>query len=224
MKGKTLLMTTFIDRRKEYQHAELDEGSVHPSPFAQFTQWFDQELQHHDTAHSEYEPNAFALATVGKDMQPSSRMLLLKGIDATGFLFFTNYESRKADHLAENPACSMLFYWPAHERQVRIEGRAEKVAAEVSDTYFSSRPRGAQCGATISLQSRVASSRAEIEGALKSFQEQVGESPLSRPAYWGGFRVVPERFEFWQGRESRLHDRISYRLENGAWKIERLWP
>jgi pyridoxamine 5'-phosphate oxidase len=217
-------MAEFIDRRKEYRHGELDESTVDSSPFSQFKHWFDQALQHHDGNSHEHEPNAFALATVGKDLKPSVRMLLLKGIDERGFLFFTNYESRKAEQMAENSACSMLFYWPAHERQIRIEGVAEKVEPEISDTYFSARPRGAQCGATISLQSRVASSRDEIEGAFRAFQEQAGEGPLIRPSYWGGYRVVPTRFEFWQGRESRLHDRVCYSLENSAWKIERLWP
>ena len=170
-------------------------------------------------------PNACAIATVGKDLRPSVRMVLLKSLEEQGFVFFTNYESQKGRQIAQNSFGSMLFYWASLERQVRIEGRFEMVSAAESDSYFAVRPRTAQLRAAVSRQSEVVSSRAELEGAYAEAERRSGGAPIVRPAHWGGYRLLPESFEFWQGRESRLHDRIRYsQLRGGLWRIERLWP
>ncbi len=207
--------------RKEYERGELDEGSVSASPIAQFREWFEAASQQP----GESEPNACAVATVGADLRPSVRMVLLKSLEERGFVFFTNYESLKGRQISHNSFGSMLFYWASLERQVRIEGSFEVVSAAESDSYFSSRPRSAQLGAAVSRQSEVVPSRAEMERAYAEAEQLSGGAPIARPAHWGGYRLLPERVEFWQGRESRLHDRLRYvRLEGGAWRIERLWP
>jgi pyridoxamine 5'-phosphate oxidase len=206
------------DRRREYSRESLDVDSVARSPFDQFARWFDEALK------SELrEPTAMAVATVGADGRPSARMVLLKGFDARGFVFYTNYESRKGRELGGNPHASLLLYWAELERQVRIEGEIEKVAAEESDEYYRTRPLGARIGAWASPQSEVIG-----KGALMARVAEMGLrhgiNP-SRPAHWGGYRVVPREFEFWQGRPSRLHDRIRYRKSTpDDWTIERLAP
>jgi pyridoxamine 5'-phosphate oxidase len=151
-------------------------------------------------------------------------MVLLKSFDEGGFTFFTNYLSRKGQQLASNPKASLLFYWPALERQIRIEGSCEKVSAEETEAYFHSRPKGSQIGAAISLQSEVVASRSVIDEAYRKLEVAVGEGAVTRPAGWGGYRLVPMTFEFWQGRESRLHDRLRYERNHAAWRVSRLWP
>ena len=214
---------SIADLRQEYKLAQLDEVGVSPDPFQQFSKWFDQarkaELQ---------EPNAMTLATVapGTDglARPSARIVLLKGFDARGFVFFTNYESRKGQELAANPLAGLLFHWVALEREVRIEGRVDKVSGEESDAYFASRPRGSRIGAWASPQSQVIRDRQWLEDEFAETAETFKDD-APRPPHWGGYRLAPEVIEFWQGRHSRLHDRIVYRLQpDGAWKIERLAP
>jgi pyridoxamine 5'-phosphate oxidase len=205
--------------RKEYQHGELDERSVATSPFTQFRSWFDEAM-----THAGGEPNACALATVGSDLRPTARMLLLKAFDERGFVFFTNYLSRKGAQLEQNPHAALLFYWNVLERQVRIEGNVERITSGESDTYFESRPIAARKAASVSRQSEVVSSRAHMEEAFASLTTESATNPVQRPPHWGGYRLRPDRFEFWQGRENRLHDRIVYSEEHGQWSIERLWP
>jgi len=211
---------TFRSVRKEYERGSLDESSVDADPLAQFQVWLAEALKA-----PEVEPNACALATVSQDGKPSLRMVLLKSLDDRGFSFFSNYHSRKGRELAQNAAAAILFYWGSLERQVRIEGTVERLSAAESDAYFASRPRNAQLGAIVSPQSEVAASRQAIEERYAQLAASVGDSALLRPTHWGGYRIIPESMEFWQGRESRLHDRIRYERDAGlGWKIGRLWP
>jgi pyridoxamine 5'-phosphate oxidase len=210
----------FSKTRIEYQKGVLDIDSIDRDPFEQFRVWFDQAL-----AIDRHEPNACALATVGADLQPSVRMVLLKNLDQQGFVFFSNYLSRKGRDLESNNRAALTFYWGSLERQVRIEGRVERVSDAESDEYFARRPRDSQFGSAVSRQSEVATSRAELEQAMKELRSAVGEGPVPRPPHWGGYRLLPTMFEFWQGRENRLHDRFQYTVQpNGTWKVERLWP
>lgn len=212
-------MTTLADLRKDYARGSLDETSVDADPIRQFEAWFKQALDARLP-----EPNTMTLATVDARGYPSARVVLIKGVDERGFVFFTNYESRKGLDLAANPHASLLFYWIELERQVRVEGTVVKTAAEESDTYFNSRPLSSRIGAWASDQSRPIESRALLEAREKSFSERFGEHP-PRPPHWGGYRLVPDTIEFWQGRPSRLHDRILYtRLSGGDWRIARLSP
>ncbi|WIG59709.1 MAG: Pyridoxamine 5'-phosphate oxidase [Ktedonobacterales bacterium] len=211
---------SFADLRKEYMQRGLSEEDLDADPVRQFQVWFDAAV-----AAGVPEPNAMTLATATAEGRPSARMVLLKGMDAAGFVFYTNYESRKGGELAANPYAALVFFWVELERQVRIEGRVERVSAEQSDTYFHSRPAGSQLSAATSRQSTVLAGREPLERAVRALEEQQRGQEIPRPEYWGGFRVVPEVIEFWQGRPSRLHDRLRYtRQADGGWKIERLSP
>ncbi|MBY4728512.1 pyridoxamine 5'-phosphate oxidase [Burkholderia contaminans] len=213
-------MTTLADLRINYSRASLDEADVAHDPFAQFDRWFKEAL-----AAKLPEPNTMTLATVGAP-RPAARIVLIKGVDERGFVFFTNYESRKGRDLAAHPQAALLFYWIELERQVRIEGRIEKTTAEESDRYFASRPLGSRIGAWASEQSAVIDSRATLEAQEKAASERYGDNP-PRPPHWGGYRLVPDSIEFWQGRPSRLHDRLLYTRDAGTstgWSISRLSP
>ena len=212
-------MPDLADLRQNYARADLTEASAPDDPFAFFEQWFDEAR-----AAGVREPNAMTLATVGADGQPAARIVLLKGQNARGFVFYTNYESRKGDDLAAHPHAALVFWWEPLERQVRIEGTVEKVAAKLSDAYFASRPRGSRLGAWASDQSRVVDDRAELEARLDEVEEEYDDGHIPRPPHWGGYRVLPTRFEFWQGRPNRLHDRLEYIPADGAWTIRRLAP
>jgi pyridoxamine 5'-phosphate oxidase len=195
----------------------LDEAAVDPDPLRQFARWFEEAGEAGIRA-----PEAMAAATATRDGRPSVRMVLLKGFDARGFVFFTGYESRKGRELAENPRSALLFYWDPLGRQVRIEGPVERVDEAESEAYFRSRPRGAQISASVSRQSQVVESRAVLEERAAELEARGGEVP--RPAAWGGLRVEPETYEFWQHRANRLHDRLRYRRADGGWIVERLAP
>jgi pyridoxamine 5'-phosphate oxidase len=205
--------------RKDYSQASLSENDVDPDPIAQFAKWFQEAL------HAEVpEANAMSVATVGADGRPSSRILLIKDFDARGFTWYTNYASRKGQDLEAHPFAALLFHWIPLERQVRIEGRVEKVAAEESDAYFAVRPLKSRLGAIASSQSETIASRDALEQRFAQVESEYGASP-KRPAHWGGYRLKPDSIEFWQGRPSRLHDRIRYLLQpDGSWKRERLQP
>jgi pyridoxamine 5'-phosphate oxidase len=198
--------------------AGLAEGDAHPDAFVQFERWFKDAL-----AAGLPLANAMTLATVAADGAPDARAVLLKGVERGGFVFYTNYRSRKGRQLAARPDACLVFLWSQLERQVRIEGRVEKVAAGDSDAYFETRPLGARLSAWASAQSAPVPDRATLERAMDEARARFGERP-PRPPHWGGYRLVPERIEFWQGRENRLHDRLLYRRAQGAWKIERLAP
>ena len=213
------MTSELADLRKEYTLNGLDQADVLPDPVAQFQQWFDAAL-----SAGVHEPNAMNLATISPEGRPQGRIVLVKGIDSRGFSFYTNYTGSKGQSLAAHPVAALTFFWPELERQVRIEGRVEKVSADESDTYFDSRPRGSQIGAWVSEQSAVITDRAVLEKGQNELETQFADLPIPRPPHWGGFRVVPDQIEFWQGRPSRLHDRIRYRLEAGSWLIERLSP
>ena len=205
--------------RKDYQLQSLSESDVKQDPIGQFGKWWDEAI-----ASSIDEVNAMTLSTVTAEGKPSARIVLLKGFDERGFVFFTNYESNKGAQLTANPFASLVFFWKELERQVRIEGICEKVSEQESDDYFHSRPIGSQLGACASPQSRVIESRRVIENNLEKLQDQYRDTEIPRPAHWGGYRVVPQAIEFWQGRSSRLHDRIKYLKEGETWKIVRLAP
>jgi pyridoxamine 5'-phosphate oxidase len=214
------LLSELQKRRKEYTRAGLHESDADPDPVKQFCKWFDEAL-----AADLYEPNAMTLATATHDGRPSARVVLLKGYDKEGFIFYTNYEGRKAQELDENPYCALVFYWGELERQVRIEGRTSRVSEEDSDAYYESRPRGSRLGAWTSAQSRPVEDRNTLEKRLRDLEAKYEGREIPRPSFWGGYRVEPEAIEFWQGRENRLHDRLLYRLsDSGGWRIERLQP
>lgn len=210
---------TIADLRQDYTLQGLSETDVDPNPFIQFQQWFDQAL-----VAQLPEPNAMTLATVTPDGKPRARMVLLKDFDEQGFVFYTNYNSQKGQELAENPQASLVFWWAQLERQVRIGGRVEKVSENQSDEYFFSRPLNSRLGAWVSNQSEVIESREVLEQKLQELHTKYQDQDVPRPRHWGGLRVIPIEIEFWQGRPSRLHDRLLYTRENSSWKIERLSP
>ncbi len=205
--------------RVEYSRGRLVEAEVAPDPIAQFRAWFEAA----STA-AVPEPNAMTLATATPDGRPSARIVLLKGFDERGFCFFTNYESRKGRELEANAHASLVFFWPTLERQVRVEGRAERVSGEESDHYFAIRPIGARLGAWASRQSEVVADRATLEAALEAVERRYPDGDVPRPPHWGGYRVVPDEVEFWQGGPNRVHDRLRYRRSSGGWSIDRLSP
>ena len=205
--------------RKEYTSAGLDEADVDPDPIVQFHEWFENAVEA-----DLHEPNAMILATATTDGKPSARTVLLKGSDERGFVFYTNYEGRKAGELEVNPMCALLFYWGELERQIRIEGRASRLSSEESDAYFAGRPRGSRLGAWASEQSRPVKDRSILEERVRALETEYEGREIPRPSFWGGYRVEPDAIEFWQGRESRLHDRLVYLRNEGGWKIVRLQP
>ncbi|MBZ8179131.1 pyridoxamine 5'-phosphate oxidase [Oscillatoria salina] len=206
--------------RKNYTRAGLSEADAELNPFKQFQTWFQQALKAQLS-----EPNAMTLATANLDGTPSARIVLLKDFDEQSFVFYTNYSSYKGQQLADNARAALVFWWAELERQVRIAGRVEKVSPEESDEYFHSRPENSQIGAWVSNQSQVIESREVLEQRFQELQTKYGEQEIPRPPHWGGYRVIPEEIEFWQGRPSRLHDRLRYRrVENNTWIRERLAP
>ena len=221
MRQYTLLMNTPIplaDLRKDYKLASLGKRDLAADPFTQFGKWMD------DAIKAELpEPTAMNLATVGSNGRPSARIVLLKNFDENGFVFFSNYESRKGHELAEAQWAALTFHWVELERQVRIEGHVVKVDAAVSDAYFASRPIKSRIGAIASAQSEKIDSREALEKAFADAERQFGDNP-PRPANWGGYVIVPEMVEFWQGRRSRLHDRLVFQRQFGGWHVERLSP
>ena len=211
-------MKSLADIRKDYILQSLLEEDVASDPIEQFNKWWDESIK------SEIiEANAMTLATANAAGIPSARTVLLKAFSTEGFIFFTNYESQKGEDLAANPNAALLFFWKEMERQVRIEGKVEKISEEESDAYFNSRPLGSRIGAWASPQSKVINDRTVIEDNVQKFTEEFGEK-IPRPPHWGGYLLVPVKMEFWQGRSSRLHDRILFTLEDNSWKISRLAP
>ena len=211
---------SLADLRKDYSLAGLAEKDLARDPFRQFEKWF-QEAE----AAKIPEPNAMTLATATREGRPSARTVLLKGLDGRGFVFYSNYESRKGRELEANPQVTLVFPWVAIERQVLIEGTATKVAREESEAYFHSRPRASPLGAWVAQQSAVIAGRAVLEDTMKALEKKYAGQEVPLPANWGGWRVAPETVEFWQGRRSRLHDRLRFRREkDGGWSVERLAP
>jgi len=210
---------SLADIRKDYSLRELSEEKIDSDPFTEFGIWMDEALESQVN-----EPTAMTLSTAAADGRPSSRVVLLKGYDRDGFVFFTNYESRKGRELAANPYAAINFFWPELERQVNISGRTSKVSGEESDEYFKSRPFTSRVGAWASDQSEKIDSRAAIMIKAAKLLVKYAGGNVPRPPHWGGFRLAPDRFEFWQGRESRLHDRICFELNENSWMISRLSP
>ena len=212
-------MPNIADIRKDYKMQTLLETDVAADPIVQFDKWWDDAIKSQLD-----EVNAMTLATADANAVPAARIVLLKGYDKNGFVFFTNYQSNKGNQMAQNPHVCLIFFWAALERQVRINGTVEKISAAESDAYFLSRPAGSRIGAWASPQSTVIAKREVIEDRSKQFEEQFSDGNIPRPPHWGGYIVKPGQIEFWQGRPSRLHDRIQYSLHNGNWSIERLAP
>lgn len=210
---------SLADLRKDYSLSGLLEKDLARDPFRQFDKWFQEA-----TAAKLVEPNAMTLATATKDGRPSARTVLLKGVDGRGFVFYSNYESRKGREIAENPRASLVLPWIGLERQVIVEGTLAKVSREESAAYFHSRPRASQLGAWVAQQSSIITGRAVLEDAMKALEKKHAGAEVPVPPAWGGYRLTPETVEFWQGRRSRLHDRLRYRREAGEWIVERLAP
>ena len=214
----TRILPPLADLRKSYESAELHETASHADPLQQFNLWLDQAISAQVP-----EPNAMTLATVDSQQRPSTRIVLIKGLDPSGIVWFTNYDSRKGQQLAANPHAALQFHWVEMERVVRIEGRIEKIAEEESDAYFNSRPLDSRIGAWASPQSQVISGRSVLVANAAKYAAKFLLQP-PRPSHWGGYRLLPERWEFWQGRPSRLHDRLRYTPQDGGWLRERLAP
>lgn len=213
-------MSSIADIRKDYKLKDLTEEQAQKHPIDQFTQWWQEAL-----AAQLDEVNAMTLATASKEGIPDARIVLLKDYDKQGFVFFTNYDSAKGKQLEKNPRATLVFFWKELERQVRISGQVERVSDEESDQYYNSRPEGSRIGAWASPQSKVIESREWLDQQDRKFREVFGSKPIMRPPHWGGYRVKPLRIEFWQGRPSRLHDRLYYTLnQQGNWIMERLAP
>ncbi|WCE08848.1 pyridoxamine 5'-phosphate oxidase [Pseudomonas sp. JBR1] len=212
---------SLADMRRDYTRDGLTEAQAPADPYALFGQWFEEAVR---TEQPPVEANACWLATVDSEGQPHCRVLLLKGVDAQGFVFYTNYGSAKGQQLAAQPRAAMTFFWPALERQVRIEGLVEQVSAEESDAYYRVRPLGSRLGAWASPQSQVIANRYELEQRLTEVQQRFVDGEPSRPPFWGGYRLKPQRIEFWQGRSSRLHDRLDYQRTEDGWQRQRLAP
>jgi len=213
------MQKSLADIRVEYSKRELSLKKVSDDPFAEFGVWMDEAL-----ASEVHEPTAMTLSTVSADGRPTSRVVLLKGFDSDGFVFYTNYKSRKGRQLADNPFAVINFFWPELERQVNVSGRTERVSDEESDEYFQSRPFTSRVGAWASHQSEKIESKASVMASAAALMLKYATGHVPRPPHWGGYRLVPDRFEFWQGRPSRLHDRICYELEGEQWSISRLSP
>ncbi|MVZ62030.1 pyridoxamine 5'-phosphate oxidase [Sphingobacterium humi] len=205
--------------RQDYALSSLSELDVLGNPLNQFEKWFNEAIRSEVV-----EVNAMVLSTVSSDLQPSSRIVLLKDLSAAGFSFFTNYDSRKGAEMLENPKVSCLFFWPELQRQVRIEGEVSRLPEADSDEYFASRPRGSQIGAVASAQSQVLPDRRTLEERVEALTAAFGDGPIPRPQHWGGYLLSPHRMEFWQGRSSRLHDRIVYLKNQEDWTIKRISP
>ncbi|AGF51991.1 pyridoxamine 5'-phosphate oxidase [Synechocystis sp. PCC 6803] len=210
---------SLADLRLNYTQGGLIEAEVADHPFAQFHIWLQQAI-----AAELPEPNAMTLSTLSEEGHPVGRMVLLKGLDERGFVFYTNYDSAKGQQLTAHPWAGLVFWWAALERQVRVDGQVEKIDPAESDAYFQSRPRGSQLGAWASPQSRIVGDRQELEDNLARWEKQYENQSIPRPPHWGGFRVIPHRIEFWQGRPSRLHDRLQFNLLDGQWHRQRLAP
>jgi len=214
------MSTALADLRRKYSLAGLRRADLSPDPIQQFESWFDDAIRA-----QVLEPSAMSLATVGPQGQPSARIVMLKGLDARGFVFFTNYDSRKSRELAENSRAALLIYWRELERQVAIGGGAAKIPREESEAYFQKRSEASQWSAWASRQSQVVAGRAELERALAGVKKKYSTGPVACPPFWGGYVIAPVTIEFWQGRPDRMHDRFCYtRLPAGGWKIERLSP
>jgi pyridoxamine 5'-phosphate oxidase len=208
------------ESRVSYEKGRLDEGAASASPFVQFRTWIDEATG----TEGLLEPNAMTVASVSTDGQPSARIVLLRGYDERGFVFFTNYESRKGRELDATRKAGLLFFWPVLERQIRIDGTVERLAADESDAYFAKRPRGHRLSAWASPQSAVVSAREWLETRMIDAEQRFEDTDIPRPPYWGGYRIVPAAFEFWQGRRNRVHDRLAYARDGGGWRRERLAP
>jgi pyridoxamine 5'-phosphate oxidase len=213
------MIKDYSEFREEYTKGKLTISQMHDDPLTQFSQWMEEAVQSEVT-----EPNAMVLSTVSEDMIPSSRTVLLKAVSKDGFVFFTNYQSKKGRQIEKNNRVSLLFYWQALERQVKIEGKAQKIADTESDRYFLTRPEGSRLGAWASPQSEVIPNRSYIEKLEEDYRELFKNKPIKRPSHWGGYAVQPMLMEFWQGRNNRLHDRIEYKKEGNIWDIHRLAP
>lgn len=213
-------MDTYIaGLRNEYAKSALNKKETSPDPITQFRNWFEEAIKA-----KVMEPNAMTLSTATADGRPSARIVLVKDITEKGFVFYTNYESRKGKEIAQNPQAALTFFWPELERQVRIEGTLEKVPGQTSDAYFSSRPRASQLGAWSSPQSQEIPNREILEAREKDYEEKFRDQEIPRPPHWGGYELVPDQLEFWQGRQSRLHDRILYIKEANDWVRKRISP
>ena len=211
--------TSANNEKKNNQSNELNETSINKNPFIQFTKWYESILNSNSN-----EPTAMMLSTADVNGNPSARIVLLKEFDGSGFVFYTNYESRKGKNLKKNPKAALTFFLDEQRRQIRIEGTVEKISRETSKEYFSSRPHESQIGAWVSAQSSVIPNRKFLENKFDELDKKFGNEEIPLPVFWGGYRVIPNYFEFWQGRENRLHDRFCYKKENDEWKIFRLAP